>query len=122
MTDCDENAVHRPLDDLAGFDVRKPRPVNRFRVRIAEHLIEHGVPNDFDLRMLHEPLLEDFLRSEFVATVDECHTAGEVCQEERLLDSCVPAADDHHFLAPIEEPIARGTSRYPKALIGRLGG
>ena len=74
------------------------------------------VPDDFDLFVGEQALLQDFLGAQAVTAVDQIDLAGEVGQKQGLLDRRIAAADDRHFLAAIEEAVAGGAGGYAEAL------
>ena len=77
-----------------------------------KHLFERGVPYDFDLGMLEQPILQDLLGAEGVAAVHQGDLGGEVGEIERFLDRGVAAAYDDDLLAAVEEAVAGRTGRY----------
>ena len=83
-------------------------PVTELRLGGADDLVDGAVPDDLDLRVLEQALLQDLLGAEVIAAVDHGDALGEVGQEDRLLDGGVAAADDDHFLALVEEAVAGG--------------
>ena len=46
---------------------------------------------------------------------------GEVGQEQRLLYRCIAPTDNHHFLAPVKEPVAGRAGGHAHALELLLG-
>ena len=71
--------------------------------------------------MREEAVLQDALGLELVAAVNDDHLTGEICQEQRFLDSGVAAAHDDDALVAIEEAIACGAGRNAEAPEGLLG-
>src|SRR5215210_4765949 len=106
MADGDEDALRREhaLDAAAG--VAQEHAGNAPLAR-ALHLAHGAVPAEGDLLVPEGPLLHDLRRPQLVAAVDQRHLAGELSEEERLLDGGVAAADDRHLLATEEEAVAR---------------
>ncbi len=74
------------------------------------------VPQDFDLWVVEQAVLQDLLGAQLVAAMDQRDLRGEVGQEQRLFDRGVAAADHHDLLAAIEEPVAGGAGRDAEAL------
>ena len=92
---------------------------------IAQYFLDGVIPHEghFAFALSFEQvILQDFLRAQLVATMNERHVRGDVREVERLLDSRVPAADHSDFLVLEEESIAGRASRHaPTAeiLLGR---
>jgi len=60
MPDGDENAVGIALGQCAGLDVLEPHAGSPFiGLSVAHHVVERAVPDDVDLGMLEQPLLQD---------------------------------------------------------------
>ncbi len=121
MSDGDEHAVDGLVFDCAGLHVLQAHPVDLHRIVAAEHVLEHGVPDHFDLRMLEQPVLQDLFGAEVVAPVHYRDLAGKIGEEEGFLDRGVAAADHHHFLVAVEEPIAGRAGGHAVALELLLG-
>src|SRR5690554_7653013 len=119
MTDCNKDAVDRKLALAAIQNVLElqtghtggQRPLSL----IAENLFDHVIPDELDLRMVEEAILQDLLRSQRVAAVDQVDLFGEVGQEEGFLRSRVATADDGNLLAAIEKAVAGRAGRHPEA-------
>ncbi len=79
------------------------------------------MPERLDLGMLEQPVLQDALGAQFVAAVDERDPGREIGQEQRLLDRGIAAADHHHLLPAVEEPVAGRAGRDAEALEALLG-
>ncbi len=89
-----------------------------------EHFRDLVVPEQRDLALLlerAEPVLQDRLGAELVATVNERDVRGDVGEVDRFLDCRVAAADDRHSLVAIEETVAGGAGRDAAAAKLRLG-
>ena len=95
---------------------RSRTPVDRLRRAAAEDLLDHAVPHHADLRVGEQPRLQDLLRPQRVAPMDQRDVVGMVGQVERLLHRGVAAADHRDALAAIEEPVAGGAGRDAAAL------
>ena len=67
------------------------------------------------MALLEQAVLQDLLSPQGVAAVDQGDLAGEVGEEDRLLDRRVAAADDGDLLAAIEEAVAGGAGRHAEA-------
>ena len=88
----------------------------------ADDLVNLMVPDDLDLRIVEQPVLQDFLGAKRIAAMDQRDLGREVRQEKRLLHSGVATAHDRHFLAAIEEPVAGRAGRNAEALEVLFGG
>ena len=73
------------------------------------------------LHALEQPVLQDLLRAQLVAPVDERDVRGDVRQVQRFFDRGVAAADDGDVLVAEEEPVAGGAGRDALAAEGLLG-
>ena len=122
VADGDEDAVDGQVGGFAGFDVFQAGCGDAQRILIADHLFQRRVPEDFDLGVLEQAVLQDLLGAEAFAAVDDGHLGGEIGQEQRLFHGGIAAADNQHFAAPIEEAVARGAGRDAEALEFLLGG
>ena len=104
-------AAHR-----AGFLVEQPDAGDDLRRAAAFDFLHHAVPDHADLRVGEQARLEDFLRAQRVAAVDQGNAVGVVCEVERLLHGGVAAADHGDALATIEEAITGGAGGHAAAL------
>src|SRR5271165_4726660 len=120
MTYCNKDAIGGLLKDRARFYVPKLDPCDRFWIVRSQNFLQSGVPDDLDLRVGEEPVLEDFFGSEGIAAMDHRDRTGEIRQKQRFFDSCIAAAYDGHIVALIEEPVARRAGRNAIALEGFL--
>ena len=69
------------------------------------------IPQNGDLGILEQAILQDLFGAERIAAMDQRHLRGVVREVERLLDGRVAAADNDHFLATEEKPVAGGAGR-----------
>src|SRR5438132_10437563 len=83
--------------------------------RQPEDIVNDTVPDDLDLRVAKQPVLQNLLRPQGIAAMNEGHLSGVVRQIDRLLDRGVAAPDDHDILAAKEETVAGRARRNPKA-------
>ena len=104
----------------AGLDVAQPDAGDLGRLPAAQDLLDDAVPDDRDLRVAEQPVLQNLLGAQLVAAMDQGDAAGVVGEVERLLDRGVAAADHHDFLVAEEEPVAGRAGRDAKAAIGLL--
>ena len=74
----------------------------------AGHLGDDLVPDDLDLGIGEEPLLEELRGPELVPPMDHVHLFGVAREVGRLLDGGVAAAHDGDGLALEEGPVAHG--------------
>ncbi len=80
------------------------------------------MPDDLDLRVSEETLLEDALGAKLATAMHQRHLVGVVGEVQRLLHRRVAAADHDDLLAAVEEAVAGGAGRHPVALELLLGG
>ena len=91
---------------MAGARVAQTHPGHRRRFAYSQDFLDDAVPDDADLRIAEQPLLQDLFRSERVAAMDQSDLPRVVRQINRLLDRGIAAADDHDILAAEKEPVA----------------
>src|SRR6516165_774888 len=77
-------------------------------LRRAAHVVEDGVPEHRDFRILIKPLLQYALGAQVVAAMHESHLGGKIGEKQRLLDRGIAAADHQNMLAAIEKAVASG--------------
>ena len=102
--------------DLSGLHILGAHAFDPAGLLCANHLFDGVVPQNLDLGVLEQPVLQDLLGPKAVAAVDQRHLGREVRQKQSLFHSRVPAADHDDFLTTVEEPVTGGTGRYAKAL------
>jgi len=112
VADRDEQPVHAKLAQLAGEHVAQDE-AGDLPARDVLHLLDDGVPPEFDLGVLERLLLHDLRRPQGVAPVNHGHLRGEPRQEVRLLQRRVAASHHRDRFAPEEETVARGAGRDP---------
>ena len=110
MTYCDEDAIDLQGKIFSGQAVPKPERVHPDAI-VAEDLRYLGVPGYRYPWVLPQPLLEDLLRPQRAAAVNERDSLGKLGEIERLLDGGVAAAYDGDPLAAIKEAVAGSASR-----------
>ena len=108
MANGDEAAV-----DLEGARIARHRvaqvEVGQCSRRTGLETFDRLVPQHADLRMIEQAFLQDLLRAQFVAAMDQRHIVRMVGQVQGFFDCGIAAADHCYLLAAIEEAIARGT-------------
>ena len=115
MADRDKNAVAGAFGNGAGAQVAQPHAGDLRRLGDAEDLVDDAVPDDVDLRVAEQPVLQDLFGAQRVAAMDEGDPARVVGQIERFLDRGVAAADDDDLLVAEEEPVAGRAGRDAEA-------
>src|SRR5262249_32726234 len=115
VPDGDEYAVDLQVFERSGRPMLQDEPFDLRRVAPANEGIHLAAPTDVDLWMREQPVLENPLRAQGVAPMDQRDGTGDVGEVERLLDGGVSAADDGHALVAEEEPVARGARRNAEA-------
>src|SRR4051794_32461213 len=111
MADRDEHAIGLLLGDGAGLHVLQCHALYLERIVVTEHVVQHGLPDHRDLRILEQPVLQDLLGAEMIAAVNDGDVSGEIGEEERFLYCGVAAANDNDLLAAIEEAVASRAGR-----------
>ena len=92
---------------------------------IAQHFVDRVIPDQRDLAgcdSREQPVLQDLLRAQLVAPVNQRDVRGDVREIQRFFDRGVAAADDGHALVAEEESVAGGAGRDAPAaefLLGR---
>src|SRR6202047_1771631 len=115
MSDRDKDPVAAKLPHGTATQIAQTDPGDGGWFRHSDDVVNDTVPNDLDLRVAKQPVLQNLLRPQGIAAVNERHPSGMVRQIDRLLDGCVAAPDDHDILAAKEKPVAGRASRTPKA-------
>ncbi len=116
MADGHEEAVDR--DVAAAAVLRRAQAHAVDAAVVAQHLVDHVVPDRLDrpgLDLGEQLVLQDLLRAQGVAAVDQVDLAGEVGEVERLLDGGIAAADHRDLLVLVEEPVAGGAGGHALA-------
>ena len=115
MSDRDKDAVAAELPHGTAAQIAQPDPGDHGWFGHAKNVVNDTVPDDLDLRVAKQPVLQDLLRPQGIAPMNERHPSGVVGQIDRLLDGGVAAPDDHDILAAKEKPVAGRASRNAKA-------
>ena len=102
----------------AGGGVVQADAGDDLRRAAADDLLHRAVPDDVDLGMGEQPVLQDFFGAQAVAAMDQRHFVGVVGQVQRFLHRRVAAADHGNGLAAIEEAVAGGAGGDAAALQG----
>src|SRR5690606_35260046 len=99
VADRDETAVGRLVARFAGFGVDQV-DADQTRYALArDAAVDLLVPQDLDLRIGVQAVLQDFFGAEVIAAVDQRHVIAVVGEVKRLLDRGVAAADHHDLFA-----------------------
>jgi len=72
----------------------------------AADFLDDGMPDRLDLRIVQRTLLQQLLRTPFVAPMDDVHLRSVTRQERGFFDSTVAAADDCQNLVLEERAVA----------------
>ena len=70
VADGNEDAVGGNLLHGAGLDVLQPGAGDALGIVGADDIVKHRIPDDLDLGMGEEAVLQDALGAEFIAAVD----------------------------------------------------
>ena len=111
VADRDEAAIGRLVARRAGGGVDQVDADEPRHAFARDETLDLLVPQDLDLRIDHQPVLQNLFGAQAVAAVDQRHIVAMVGQVKRLLHRGVAAADHHDLLAAIEEAVARRAGR-----------
>src|SRR6516165_12797358 len=103
------------LAERASGDVAQADAGDDRRFRYAEDFLDDAVPDNVDLGVTEQPILQDFLRPQRIAAMNEGHPPGVVSQIDRLLGRGIAAPNHDDVLAAEEKSVAGGTGRHPEA-------
>jgi hypothetical protein len=112
VPDGHEDAARGDLADPVRLEVAD-EGARDLRLRPAEDLLDHGVPQKADLGVLERTVLHDLRGPQGVAAVHDRHLLRELGEEGRLLHRGVAASDDQDILALVEEPVTGGAGGDP---------
>src|SRR5215472_14426446 len=115
MPNRDEHAITGLLGDSAGADVAQADPGDDGRLMHTENFFDDAVPDDVDLWVAEQPILQDFLRPQRVAAMNKGHPPRMIGQINRLLDRGISTPDHDDVLAAEEKSVTGGTCRHAKA-------
>src|SRR5262249_8902488 len=104
VADCDEQSVNVELLPRSAVHVLDGDGVDALCV--AQDLVQHCIPAHGHVAFLEQLLLQNLLGAELVATMDYRHVARDIREVQRFLHRGVPASDDGHVLALVEESVA----------------
>ena len=102
--------------DLARQAICTSSPTSASGIAAADELRDLAVPDDLDVGIGEQPVLQDLLGAQRIAAVDQGHVVAVVGEVERFLDRGVAAADHRDLLAAIEEAVAGRAGRRAPAL------
>src|SRR6516165_630208 len=108
------------LAELASEHVAQADPGDDRRFRYAADFLDDAVPDNVDLGITEQPILQDFLRPQRIPAMNECHPPRMVGQINRLLDRGITATDHKDVLAAKEKSVSGSTSRHPETAKGFL--
>src|SRR5918996_3288225 len=118
VADRDEHPVDRDLAGLARAHVAEPQSADRERMLLTKDLFDHAVPDDVDLGVTEQALLQHLLGAQLVAAMDQEHVARHLAEVQGFFDRRVAAADHRDWFVAEEEAVARGARRH--AVAGEL--
>jgi hypothetical protein len=98
VADGDEDAVHRQLPPLAGQAVAQAQAGDAQRALVPSTSSTTVFQTTSTFSLANRRSCRMRSARKLVAAVDQGHLAGEVGEEERLLDRGVAAADHRHSL------------------------
>src|ERR1700722_19550595 len=80
-------------------------------MRIAHSFFDDGVPDKIDLLVSARASGHNLARTQAIAAMNQPNTATEACEEERLFQRRVAAADDDDLFIAEKRAVAGGTGR-----------
>src|SRR2546421_4623373 len=89
-------------------------------LRVAEDLVDHGVPDEINFRVLQGSILQYLASPEFFPSVDHSHTSHNVSEKRSLFHCCVPPANDDDIFFFEEESVACCTAGHSLSSKSRL--
>ena len=98
------------LCDFVRIDVAEFGAGDARWVVVADNVFHDMVPEDFDFWISKETFLQDFLRPELVAAMDQGDFARMISEVERFLYRCVTASNNRDLFLSEEETVAGGAS------------
>ena len=118
VADGDEDPVARQFLRCARVTMGQAYTCHAFGVCIAEYFVDHMVPYSFDLGMLEQTVLQDFLGAQRIPAMHQRDLGGKVGQKQGFLHGGIAPPYNHNFPAPVEEAIAGGACGDAEALEG----
>src|ERR1700732_5558831 len=98
MSDRDKDPVAAKLPHGTATQIAQTDPGDGGWFRHSDDVVYDTVPNDLDLRVAKQPVLQNLLRKQGLGAMTERHPSGMIRQIDRLLDGCVAAHDDNNIL------------------------
>src|SRR3954453_17442148 len=111
MADGDEQPVCRHGAEGIGHHIPEFYTAHLYRVIGPDNLFKNTVPNDGNLGMFEQSVLQDPLGPQAVTAMHQGYCRGEVGEKQRPLPGGVSAADHNDVLAAIEKSVASRASR-----------
>src|ERR1700730_3015784 len=106
VSDRNENAIGLDLAQALRLDIPQTNVANARRIVRAADFIDDVIEDQFDIRPLEEPFLQDAMAAKWLAPVHERALACDVVQIQSFLDRRIAAADDDDRLAAKQKSIA----------------
>src|SRR5262249_36536673 len=99
VADRDEDPIARKIRNRPRAHTAQADTGDLGRFRFADNFLDDTVPDNVDLRIAEQPLLQDLLGPQRVAPVDQRYPPRVIGQINRLLDRGIAASDHHDVLA-----------------------
>ena len=115
MTYSNKHAISSKLGNLARDGITELHPFHTLLVFRPDDPLDHGIPDDFYFGVVEKPFLQNLFRTKRIAAMDHGHRPREICEEQRLLDSGIAAANHNNILAPVEKAVAGRAGRNAKS-------
>src|ERR1700730_4457892 len=106
VSDRNENAIGLDLAQALRFDIPQTNVANARRIVRAADFIDDVIEDQFDIRPLEQPFLQDAIGAKWFAPVHKRDLACDVAQIQSFFDRRIAAADDDDWLAAKKKSIA----------------
>ena len=117
MADCDEYTVQFEIG-FSAFIFRALNTQAGYTAIVTQDFIHNMIPMDLDLALflfLKELVLQNFLGTQFVASMHQVNLGCDITQVKSLFHSCIAAADDRNRHLAKEKTVAGCTRGHAAA-------
>src|SRR5262249_16947349 len=112
MTDGDEYAVGLEFLDLAALDVFQLHADDAAVFRVAQDLVDDGLPQKADFRIALGAVLHDLRGAKLIATMHDGDFRRELREKQGFFHRRIATADHYHLFVLEEKAVAGGARRY----------
>jgi len=110
VADGNKHAGDRNVFVFVRFQVFNPDFGDAFRIVAADNVVDHAVPLNDDFRVAFDAFLQNLVRPQFVAAVNQRDAARDAGQIKRFFRRRIAAADNRHVLVAVKEAVAGRTA------------